>query len=189
MPHSSASLSPRPRPAPPAARTPRPRVRANARNAPQARLHARPWRPPGAHRPGRVLDRGRHAGDHGGLVDRHRHLFRVPRGRAHAPDRPAGRDADSPTKTASPNCARRSTASPAGNCSTRSSSSRSSSALLQRQATLEQRTSALGGEVTDRLDPAAARRAAADAPPGKPQPSPISDTVIFKRAARPRGAA
>jgi murein DD-endopeptidase MepM/ murein hydrolase activator NlpD len=55
------------------------------------------------------------------------------------------------------------------------------SALLQRQATLESRTSALGGEVlTGSIHPPRAAPAA-DAPPGKPpRPSPISDTVIFK---------
>ena len=53
-----------------------------------------------------------------------------------------------PTRTASPNCALGSTAPPAGNCSTRSSSSRNSTSLLRRQSTLESRATALGG-VTD----------------------------------------
>ena len=160
-------------------RTPRPRVSRQHAQRAAGRLHARPCRPPVPPRPGRVLDRGRHAGDHGRLVARHRHLFRLPRRRADAPDRPAGGDADSPTRTASPNCARRSTASPAGNCSTRSSSSRSSSALLHGRRRWSSRTAALGGEVLtgsiNRRAPRRRRRAARQAA----KPSPISDTVIF----------
>jgi murein DD-endopeptidase MepM/ murein hydrolase activator NlpD len=53
------------------------------------------------------------------------------------------------------------------------------SALLQRQAALEQRTSAIGGEITTRsIRPA--RNALPEAPAEKPlKASPISDTVIF----------
>ena len=44
--------------------------------------HLEPWRSPDPHRSGGLLDRGRHAGDHGELVARHRHLFRLPGRRA-----------------------------------------------------------------------------------------------------------
>jgi murein DD-endopeptidase MepM/ murein hydrolase activator NlpD len=55
------------------------------------------------------------------------------------------------------------------------------SALLQRQAMLEQRTSALGGDVATTGSIRPARNALpAEAPASKPaKPSPISDTVIF----------
>ena len=89
-------------------------------------LHAGPCRAPAAARTDRLLGGGRHAGDHGGLDHHHRHLFRVPRGRAHAADRTPGRDAvrlRGPHRRAA---RRRSIASPAASCSTRSSSSRSS---------------------------------------------------------------
>ena len=38
----------------------------------------------------RLLGRGRHAGDHGGVDHHHRHLFRLPRGCAHPAHRPPG---------------------------------------------------------------------------------------------------
>jgi murein DD-endopeptidase MepM/ murein hydrolase activator NlpD len=53
------------------------------------------------------------------------------------------------------------------------------SALLQRQTTLEQRTSTLTGDVTTTGSIRPSRLPAADAVPKQPKASPISDTVIF----------
>ena len=54
---------------------------------PENRLHAGAFRPSGAGRAGHVLDRGGQPRDHGRLVARDRHLFRLPRRRADAADR------------------------------------------------------------------------------------------------------
>src|SRR6266511_1767328 len=58
-----------------------------------ARLRARPCRPPVAPRADRLLGGGRHTHRHGAVDHRHRHVFRLPRGRADAAHRPAGGDA------------------------------------------------------------------------------------------------
>ena len=73
------------------ARSPAPRRQA-APGRP-VRLDARPCRPAGAHRTGRVLDHRRLAGGDGRMVGRDRHLFRIPRRRADPPARAPGADA------------------------------------------------------------------------------------------------
>ena len=130
-------------------------------------LHAHACRTSGSHRAGLVLDCGRHVDRDGGLDRRHRDLFRFQGRRARAADRPAGRTAIRLRGSHRRTCARRSIASPAVSCSIRSSSRRSSTCLLQKQSTLEQRSAALGGDLS------AIKKSPKPARPMKP--SPLSD--------------
>ena len=86
-------------------------------------------------------------------------------------------------KTASPNCAPRSIAPPAANCSTRSSSTRSSTRSCGARPRWNPAPPRSAPFPTSRSPDRSGRRRAA--PPrirrrsGTPKPSPISDTVIF----------
>jgi len=130
---------------------------------------------------GRILDLRRHAGDHGGLVGGVRDLFRLPRRRAHAPDRaqaemqfalrgPYRGDARASRPRDQPPAARsgpvRASARPA----------------LQAAGRVEARASSLGAWPIRRhgaIKPNARSPGAGDSPAAPPKPSPISDKAVF----------
>ena len=119
------------------------------------------------------------AGGHGRLVVRHRHLFRLPRRRAHAPDRPPGRDAirlrgphrriaragrpHHQPAAARPGAVRAEARAPCCNARRRWRAAPARSAA----------------SVTDRLDQPARTRPPPTRRRQAARPSPISDTVIF----------
>ena len=175
-PHAGQSA----RHAPASAKRPHPVAR-RARHTARSDYILGSCRPPGAARSGRVLGCRWHAGDHGGVDGRHRHLFRLSRGRAHAADRPAGRDAVRLRRPRRRIARARSTASPAVRCWTRSNSSRSS---ISWSAARRRWSSALQHDVDrairdHRLDQDAAARPPVEYRSAAPKPSPISDKVIF----------
>ena len=178
-PHAPPSPRARPerrRAAPPPVRPPPQRRR--------RRLHAGACRQAGPRRPGGVLDRRRHHRRARHVVGGHRHLFRLSRRRADPAGRPPGGDAIRLRRPHRRTARARSTAPPAGSCSIRNSSNRSSTRSSAGRPRSSQRTTALGampdnaptGSIRPPGRGAAARRPDAS---GTPKPSPISDTVIF----------
>ena len=148
---------------------------------PRRRLHARPRRASVPARAGHLLDRGRQPRDHGRLVARHRHLFRLPRRRADAADRAAEgeqfayEDRIAELRAQVDRITSRQLLD-------QEQFEQKLDQIMRRQATLESRASTLARRArsgADRLDqepPDADGRAA---PAGALKASPISDTVIF----------